>query len=132
RGESSCGVMVDSEIFHGVEYSNKKFRDFLKNITIEPVLKPTLIGHTRKSSVGAVNIHNAHPFGFGTNKDNPGYEFIGVHNGTLYNYKELAEEFKIDIEINETENTKRQKIDSEVLLESIYQSKGLKPLSFYN
>lgn len=131
RGTDSCGVVIDSDIFHGTTYQDKKFRDFAKGISLKPESKPVLIGHTRKSSVGLTNTHNAHPFGFGTNKKDGGYAFLGAHNGTLYNYEELASHF--DIERSERINgLVRHKIDSEILLESIYATKSFKPLSFYN
>lgn len=132
RGEQSCGVAIDSEIFHGVTDSDKKFRNFIKGVDLQPKERPILLGHTRKASVGVVNIDNAHPFGFGTNKIDRGYAFIGAHNGTLYNHEELAEKFHVELQEEKSNNTVRNKIDSEVLLESLYLSKSYKPLSFYN
>lgn len=131
RGTDSCGVVIDSDIFHGITYQDKKFRDFAKGLSLKPEVSPVLIGHTRKSSVGLTNIHNAHPFGFGTNKKDRGYAFIGAHNGTLYNYEELADHFNIE-RSEKTNGMVRYKIDSEILLESLYTTKSFKPLSFYN
>lgn len=131
RGAQSCGVHVDAEILHGVTANDKLFRDFLIGTDLTPKDKPVLFGHTRKASSGVVNMYNAHPFGFGTNKTNQGYEFIGVHNGTIYNDTELAKEFGVKTDYI-VDNVSRVKIDSELLLESIYVSKSFKPLSKYN
>ncbi len=135
RGEQSCGITIDADIFHGYTYKDKLFRDFVVGMNIEPVMKPVLFGHTRKSSSGTVGEYNTHPFGFGTNKKDNGYAFIGAHNGTLYNDNEIAAEFDVVTRVEEVSNnvtTYRNKIDSEILLESIFQSRSFKPLSRYN
>jgi glucosamine 6-phosphate synthetase-like amidotransferase/phosphosugar isomerase protein len=79
RGGDSCGVSTDGEIYYGVTTNCKKYSQFLfeKNYLL-PNKFPTVIGHTRKSSVGSVNTENAHPFGFGVNNLNDSYEFVGV------------------------------------------------------
>lgn len=135
RGGDSCGVTTDGEIYYGINNS-KHYASFLVNSNYTPPTSiPVVIGHTRKSSSGAVNGENAHPFGFGGNKDR--FEFIGVHNGTLYNKEELAKDFGIETSVykknvhTETFVFDRMKIDSEVLLESIYKSKNFKVLSGY-
>lgn len=138
RGKSSCGVSYDGDVFIGLNM-RKLYCDFIIDEEIKPVKFPVVIGHTRQASVGTtVNLHNAHPFAFG--KDDGQYEFIGCHNGTLYNKEELAETFKVNSKENTTrwnnvaqdfEKDERNKIDSEVLLESIYLSKNFKVLSDY-
>lgn len=134
RGGDSCGVTTDGEIYYGITTS-KNYGSFLVNSNYpKPSEIPTVIGHTRKSSSGAVNGDNAHPFGFGMNEDK--FSFIGVHNGTLHNHEELAKEFNVEISLfKKTEHGNqifdRRKIDSEVLLECIYRSKDFKVLSDY-
>lgn len=49
-----------------------------------------VIGHNRKATKGTINPHNAHPFV----KDN----IILVHNGTLWNQKDLNKEVEVDSE----------------------------------
>ena len=142
RGKDSCGVAFDGEIYYGVN-SEKLYSKFIVDREINPVLFPTVIGHTRQASVGnVVNVKNAHPFGFGTNNNNTGYQFIGCHNGTLYNHKELGQMFNVKTFEDEEHastiapfnkyNSIRQKIDSEVLLEIIYTKKSFKVLGKYN
>lgn len=135
RGIDSCGVASDGIIQVGIN-KNKVYRDFITNVKYkEPTVIPAVIGHTRKATGGAHNEDNAHPFGFGNIKKTNTYEFIGVHNGSLLNHKELASMFKVDIkEYNKPFNKKlmiREKIDSEILLESIYKNKNFKILSKY-
>lgn len=134
RGGDSCGVSTDGEIYYGVAVGQKHYKDFLiKKNYLTPKKIPTVIGHTRKSSVGVINVENAHPFGFGVNETYDSYEFIGCHNGTLHNHEELAKEFGINMNEYDSKNAwKRRKIDSEVLLECIYKSKNFKVLSDYN
>lgn len=134
RGGDSCGISIDSEIFASHEIGKRKFIDFLSKTNYEkPTKIPTVIAHTRKSSSGTISEYNTHPFGFGLNKKLDGYEFIGAHNGTLIEHDNLAKEFGVEVNLYSKNNVfVRRKIDSEVLLESIYLSKGFKPLSFYN
>lgn len=142
RGKDSCGYSYDGELYHGV-LTEKLYNKFIVNRKMEPVEFPIVIGHTRQASVGnVVSKETAHPFGFGTNDKNNGYEFIGCHNGTLYNHKELADKYGIERSITEKKSNgynstyfydvTRQKIDSEILLETIYKTKHFKILSKYN
>lgn len=140
RGKTSCGVSLDGELFIGIG-EQKIYSDFIKNRDITPKNFPYVLGHTRNASPGMpVTADNAHPFGFGSLNDSETYEFVGVHNGTVYNADDLAEKYNIEkketrIVINKhnvkTEET-RTKIDSEILLEILYNSKNFKVLSEYN
>ena len=141
RGKDSCGVSFDGEVYYGLN-TEKLYSKFIVNREIKPLKYPVVIGHTRQASIGnIVNETNAHPFGFGNNSEG-NYEFIGCHNGTLYNHKDLASTFKIDtaetIKVQSDHNPNgfyesfRQKIDSEILLEIIYKTKNFKVLSQYN
>lgn len=134
RGGDSCGVTTDGEIYYGIGIS-KHYSAFLHKQGYEaPLLIPTVIGHTRKSSSGTVNSNNAHPFGFGDYEKT--FEFVGVHNGTLQNEDELAKNYNIETSVKSLNNFninvwERNKIDSEILLEIIYKNKNFKVLSDY-
>lgn len=137
RGKSSCGISYDGDVFIGIN-ARKLYNDFIVDEEIKPIKFPVVIGHTRQASVGTtVNVHNAHPFAYGENGE---YEFIGCHNGTLYNKEEIADKFEITLKENYKEynsnlkemvTSEREKIDSEILLECIYKSKNFKVLSDY-
>jgi len=152
RGIHSCGLTSDGLIKKGIGES-AKYRDFLTYYRLNnPSHSPTVIGHTRHATRGEHTKANAHPFGFGSltpkwSKD-PVFEFVGVHNGTLHNHKELAEKRGIsltkDIEVYVKDGFDKQnkqkykietktvdKIDSELLLECIYEDKNYSVLEEY-
>lgn len=137
RGKHSCGVTVDGEIYIG-SGTTKVYTDFmLKNYDVlNPRRMPVVLGHTRHATIGLHTADNAHPFGFGVNsndEDGLDFAFVGVHNGSLLNHKELAEKYKVDTEVRKKDKTfVRTKIDSEILLEILYKTKNFKVLSDYN
>jgi hypothetical protein len=138
RGKDSCGVSYDGELFHGFG-TNKLFSSFITKNTIELTKFPTVIGHTRQASFGnTISSKNVHPFGFGVINNND-YEFIGCHNGTIYNADDLADLYNVEKTEKETTFSHhgktvnlRQKIDSEIILEILYKSKDFSVLSKYN
>lgn len=134
RGGDSSGVTTDGEIYHGT-LLNKNYNDFIVGPGYDPPTRiPVVIGHTRKSSSGGISAVNAHPFGFGDY--NEGFEFIGVHNGTLHNQDDLAIDYGVEERLYSRNNfgvkvLDRTKIDSEVLLECMFVSGNFKVLSDY-
>jgi hypothetical protein len=136
RGGDSCGVSTDGEIYYGVTL-NRNYEDFIVNGGyMPPVDIPVVIGHTRKASVGVVNENNAHPFGFGDIRDEQGerrFEFVGCHNGTLYNHEELGKKYGVETTIREEEYNHfvRNKVDSEILLEILYKQQNPDVLKEY-
>lgn len=131
RGTHSCGLTVDFKIGVGVQ-EFKVFKDFMTTDQFKAPRKyPFAIAHTRKATGGAHNHYNAHPFGFGN--DNGRHKFVGVHNGSLLNHKDLAESYEVDTDgLKDDGKTTRGKIDSEILLEIIYKTGNFKVLSEYN
>ena len=129
RGKHSCGMSIDNEIVIGVD-KNKLFRDWLASVNYSPPEKiPVVLGHTRQATYGAHTIDNAHPFGFPNDKEE--YDFIGVHNGSLLNHTDLAENRDIPVKVKKGKG-ERVKIDSEILLECLFKDKNFKVLSQYD
>lgn len=136
RGTHSCGVTVDGNITIGV-HNTKVFRDFV--VDGDGYQLPTkhgvVIGHTRHATKGTHTVENAHPFGF-KKKNDTEFKFIGVHNGSLLDgYKEMGEKHGVASSITvKTKNgsTTRSKIDSEILLECLYNSNDYKVLEEYH
>lgn len=98
RGGDSCGVFIDGKLEYGVG-KQKFFEDFFTQSTVLQDVKYSKIalGHCRKASVGVVNAATAQPVVI--QNENNETEFVLLHNGTIYNYKELAEKHIPDIDI---------------------------------
>lgn len=97
RGGDSCGIFIDGLYEYGVK-DLKLFSNFFKT---SEVLKKTskcivAFGHDRKASVGPINEQAAQPVVITKNGI---IEYVLMHNGTIYNYKELAKKYipKVDI-----------------------------------
>lgn len=125
RGGDGCGLSVNGKIQKSTGKITK-FSEFLNEEIYNFLLsnkENTVLGHARKTSVGLNTLQNTHPFGHGEYKD--GHEVILTHNGTIYNYTDLAQRYEIDIE-NGT--------DSYMLSKFLHEdfNKFLKVLSEYN
>ena len=98
RGGDSCGIFIDHKVEYGVS-DNKLFADFMKDSTLIPSVNSSCIaiGHCRKASVGGVSAKGAQPVVIKNEKGD--IEFVLIHNGTIYNYEELAKKYipKVDI-----------------------------------
>lgn len=123
RGGDSCGVFIDGKIEYGVN-NERYFENFFTNSALlnETKYSKIALGHCRKASVGAINIATAQPIVI--QNDNNDIEFVVLHNGTIYNYKELAEKYIPDINITGM-------TDSQVMARIFYH-KGYDVLSEYN
>lgn len=98
RGGDNAGILINNEVIHtkGVEW---KFSELLQKNTLEnpnPEYSTVIIGHCRKGSVGGRDQKNAHPFEIYRNDQENDFFMSGVHNGTVSNWKELAENYAID------------------------------------
>lgn len=129
RGVHSCGISNDFKTIHGVD-KEKVFSDFSETLPSLGTYKKTnnVILHTRWATMGKHTKSNAHPFGFGIcgkdSKNNNQYKFVGVHNGSLYEWDELVKPFSKNIR-------KNLDLDSKALLYNIYANKNFKVLSEY-
>lgn len=123
RGKHSCGISINKKIRWGV---NKKslFKDFIIDTPLSYTRNQrdfTVLGHTRQSTYGAHSQSMAHPFGFtkdkegkwSINEENTKYNFIGVHNGRLDEWRKLREHLGLDSKIFD--------LDSKILLGALVQ-----------
>lgn len=98
RGGDSCGIFIDGKYEYGVD-TKKLFSNFFpESKLLNRNIKHTIaLGHCRKASVGAINEANAQPVII---KNNNKIEYVLIHNGTIYNYKELATKYIPNIDIS--------------------------------
>lgn len=99
RGGDSCGIMIDGKVEKGTLGNDKYFQDwFTKSKLLNTITTCSVaLGHCRKASVGAKTAKEAQPVEI---RDGDGkLLFCLIHNGTIYNYEELAEKYIPDIDI---------------------------------
>lgn len=100
RGGDSCGIFIDKVVRIGVD-KEKLFRKFILNPEVDSWLSNLqqahiALGHCRKASIGAIDAMRAQPVVISENND---VKFVLIHNGTLYNYAELAAKYLPDFNI---------------------------------
>lgn len=124
RGEQSCGMLLNNQIYLGTG-QEALFYNFLskKKVPVTFDKNNTVIIHTRKASVGTVSESNAHPFGFLNKPTDTEFSFIGAHNGTLSNWRDLLKDNNISPDVFN--------VDSEALLFILFCTKNFKVLSKY-
>lgn len=93
RGGNGCGLLLDTTVMKTV--TPPKFGDWVKNQRFEiPKKNHVVLGHCRKASVGGVSAENSHPFQV---QNEAGKNIlIGMHNGTVTNWKELCAEAGVE------------------------------------
>lgn len=107
RGGDSCGMFIDGRTDYGIEGDDKLFSNyFLKSELLKEVDECTIaLGHCRKTSVGMkTGREQAQPvvlFKKGTNEP----LMAVVHNGTIYNYEELAKKYIPEVDIKGMSDT---------------------------
>ena len=121
RGGDSCGIFIDGNVEYGID----KTKLFSKFFNHSELLKNTntcniALGHCRKASVGAKTIAEAQPCVI---KNGDKVEYVVIHNGTVYNYKELAAKYIPNVDI-------KNMTDSQVLTYIFYHT-GFDVLSEY-
>lgn len=122
RGGDSTGIYIDGKLEYGIQ-NRKKYIDFFPDSELieNTTVCKAAIGHCRKASIGIINLENAHPINiYEKNK----LVFSFVHNGTIFNYKELAKKYIPNVDIKDF-------TDSKVLAYIIY-NKQYGALAEYN
>jgi hypothetical protein len=124
RGGDACGIMIDRQVEHGTAKEDQYFQEwFPKSKLLNDTEKCYVaLGHCRKASVGGVDPSKAQPVVINDNEGN--MLFCVIHNGTIYNYKELATKYIPDIDIKDM-------TDSQVMAH-IFFYKGYDVLAEYN
>lgn len=92
RGGDSCGIFIDGKVEYGTG-ANKLFSNFFITSRLLKDTKHASIAlvHCRKASIGAVNEYTAQPVVI-KNKSGK-VEYVLMHNGTIYNYRNLAQKY---------------------------------------
>lgn len=116
RGTDSTGLLYNNTVYKSIQPAFEFLTDADVNLNGKSTI---VIGHTRKSTFGAHTINNAHPFMF--DKDLELSEkrgnIIGVHNGTVSNYKDIAQTYKLDSTI--------YNMDSKVLYYAVLRNRNI-------
>ena len=105
RGGDSCGVFLkgvkDTQIDYGAD-KTKLFKNFIEDgAGIMPNPKVAL-GHCRKASVGGIGLTQAQPVVI--RHADGRVLFTMIHNGTLINYKDLADKYNVAYTFAETDS----------------------------
>jgi hypothetical protein len=132
RGGDSCGVFIDGKVEYGIG-QKAKFEDFFWTSELLNTTERARIalGHDRKASVGGISLEKAHPIVISEpvevaegEESREEVKFVMVHNGTIYNYEELAKKYIPDVDIKDMS-------DSQVIARIAYYA-GYDFLAEYN
>lgn len=123
RGGDSCGVFIDGKYEYGVD-KNKFFSSYFQNsdLLFDTQKSSVALVHCRKASVGVVSEKTAQPVVITNEKGK--VDFVVIHNGTIYNYEQLAKKYIPNIDITGM-------TDSQVMTRIFYYS-GYDVLDKYN
>jgi predicted glutamine amidotransferase len=98
RGGDSCGIFVDGLVEYGVDKKKLFISFFRESLILETVKEcKVALGHCRKASVGNVSVETAQPVVIYNEKNE--IDFVLIHNGTIYNYQELAKKYIPEVDI---------------------------------
>lgn len=123
RGGDNAGIMINNNVYRTSGFQ-RTFKDLIKSVPLEnpdPKESTVIIGHCRKGSVGSKEHINAHPFEIFKSDNDADFYMTGVHNGTVSNWEELAEQYHID--------PKSMNNDSKTVLTIISRQRNLKKKS---
>lgn len=114
RGGDSCGIFIDGKYEYGADKDDKYFCNFFLTSKILDDVKESTIafGHCRKASVGVIDESTAQPVIIKNDKGE--VEFVVMHNGTIYNYDDLAKKYIPNIDIKDM-------TDSQVMARIFYE-----------
>lgn len=123
RGGDSCGVFIDGNYDYGVGETKFFQQFFLENPLINETEEANVAFlHCRKASVGKISIETAQPVIIHNSKGE--VDYVLMHNGTIHNYKELANKYIPNIDITGM-------TDSQVMAHIFYYT-GYDSLNEYN
>lgn len=123
RGGDSCGVFIDGLVEYGVDQKKLFLNFFRDSVLLDTVSEcKVALGHCRKASVGKVSEETAQPVVL--YNEHGQIDYVLIHNGTIYNYKELAAKYIPDENIEGL-------TDSQVMARIFYH-KGYDALDEYN
>lgn len=125
RGGDSCGTFLKTgkhiQITYGADKTKLYSSLVASGIHLELDNPEIALGHARKASVGGIGLAQAQPVIIKTDEGKA--LFAMIHNGTLVNYKELANKYGIEFDPKET--------DSQVFARVVFRA-GYKVLEEYD
>lgn len=92
RGDDSWGVAMRNHAQVPAISLLKNVGSIKKTCRIPQIVASQVLGHTRKATVGAVSLRNAHPFTYG--------KIVGAHNGWLYQHQELNKKYQRECQVD--------------------------------
>lgn len=123
RGGDSCGVFLDGKYEYGVDKLKLFSNYFMQSNLLYDTKQATIaLLHCRKASVGTISEKTAQPVVIVN--DYGKVDFVVMHNGTIYNYEELAKKYIPEVDITGM-------TDSQVMAHIFYYA-GYDCLNEYN
>lgn len=102
RGGDSCGIYYDNIMNKST--APPKFINFTANATPDFLVKPYILGHTRKASPGMrKTVDQAQPIVYEGHKKTDEDLISLTHNGTIYNTSELAKKYGVITDVDDTD-----------------------------
>lgn len=115
RGKDSVGIYIDGQTeYYCKGKNNSLFSEFIsKSRLLQSVeVAQVAYGHDRAASIGTVSIETAQPVVL---KEDDKITYMLMHNGTIYNYEDLAKKYIPDVDI-------KGMTDSQVMARIFYKA----------